>query len=76
MNLNIVDVLREKENRGILSTEGKEGNGAHSALPSVWGTYKNIYGSEYLWLCSCFQSLEWDMKYLSSSPLLGRRAGW
>ena len=75
MNLSVVDVQRQEENRGILSTEGK-GENAHGALPSVWGIYKNIYGSEYLWICSCLQSLEWDMRRSSSSPRLGRRAGW
>lgn len=54
-----------------ISTEGK-GENARGALPSVWGVYKNIYGSEYLWLCSCLQSLEWDMRHPSSSPRLGR----
>lgn len=62
MSLSIVDVLRQKENRGRWSTEGKEGNRAHRALPSVWGIYKNIYGVNIYGYVHVFRvwSRTWD----------------
>lgn len=42
MNLNIVDVLREKENRGILSQKGRRET-EHTAHSHLCGVHIKIY---------------------------------
>lgn len=43
MNLSVVDVQRQEENRGLLSTEGKGEKKTHAECSHLCGVYIKIY---------------------------------